>query len=214
MSKFNETTIQTFISELSSNTPVPGGGAVAALSGALAGALGEMVVGLSVGKKFYEEYDNNLKEKLCNISDKCTQEKSNFLHDMDKDVEAFDLVLNAFKLPKETDEDKRERTSAIQSAYMAAMMVPLDVAKRALQLLENIKTVIIYGNPNCLSDAGVGAIQAFAAVEGAILNVKINLKGIKDEFLVKEKGKEANEIIEQAKKLKSEIDIIVNEKMA
>jgi methenyltetrahydrofolate cyclohydrolase len=173
-------TLKTFVETLGSNSPTPGGGSVAALSGAMAFALVEMVARLTVGKKGYEAVNDEMTEVIAaavNLRDE-------LLADVDRDSAAFDQVTAAFKLPKESAEDKARRSAAIQAAYKAAAELPLNVARQIMQGMPLIETAIQRGNKNARSDALSAAFQAKAALAGALANVKINLDSIQDKDFV------------------------------
>lgn len=169
-------TCEGFLDKLASNEPVPGGGSVAALSGGLAAALTAMVANLTVGKKNYESVSDEMEL----YAGRMIQMKTAFVEFIDKDASSFDGVMKAFKLPKETDEEKEARTAAIQDGYKEAIAVPLAVAKASAELFDIIEAVVEKGNKNALSDGLVAAMTARTAVLGALYNVKINLGSVKD----------------------------------
>ena len=174
---FKDMTIEEFLSELSSSKPVPGGGSVAALSAALSSSLISMVARLSVGKKGFEDVEDQMKEIITKCND-CTNE---FLNYIDEDSEAFDKVMNAFKMPKETDDDKKIRKMVIQSSMKGAALTPFKIAEKANDLLEYAETVVMKGNQNAITDGLVSAMLARTAVLSALYNTKINQQSIKDE---------------------------------
>ncbi|MCK8060778.1 MULTISPECIES: cyclodeaminase/cyclohydrolase family protein [unclassified Fusibacter] len=180
-----------FLDKLASNEPVPGGGSVAALTGGIAAALAAMVANLTVGKKNYVEVSEEMEE----IATRMIQMKIAFVEFIDKDANSFDGVMKAFKLPKETDEEKAARTAAIQNGYKEAIAVPLAVAKAASEMFEMIEVVVTKGNQNAVTDGLVAAMSARTAILGALLNVKINLSSVKDEAYV-EKIKSEVEALE------------------
>ena len=178
--KLVEMKISEFIEELSSDSPAPGGGSVAALSGALSAALSSMVCNLTIGKEKYKdvEYDmENILERLQNI-------RKRLLEIIDEDTKAFNQVMDAFKLPKNTEEEKKVRKEKIQEALKKAALVPLETARLCAEIIEISKEVAEKGNKNSITDAGVSMIMADAGLKSAILNVKINLKSIEDEKFV------------------------------
>lgn len=214
MDKMKELDLEKFCEELASSSPAPGGGAVAALCASLSASLSSMVFNLTIDKKFYNEYNEELKAKLIATREFCQTQKNEFLNMMDEDTEAFNGVMASFKLPKETDGEKQLRSAQIQSSYIAAMEVPLKVANRAYGVFESLKIAAQYGNPNAASDAGVGALLALTAVEAALLNVKINLGAIKDSELVARVIAESKDLQEKALSCKLEIMEIVNKKIS
>jgi len=173
--------IKEFLSELSSSSPAPGGGSVAALSGALGAALSSMVCNLTIGKEKYE----NVQDEIKRVLNESEQIRKKLMKLIDKDTEAFNDVIKAFKMPKETDEQKNIRSKAIQEGYKNAVNVPLETALLCEEIFDLAKTVAEKGNQKSITDAAISAIMAKAGFEGAILNVKINLGSIKDEEFVK-----------------------------
>lgn len=200
-------TLKNYLDELSSNSPTPGGGNVAALCGALASSLGEMVCNLSIGKKKYADFEDEA--SMIKLELEKTKEK--FLDLADLDNEAFNRVMSAFKLPKDTEQLKNERTKAIQEATWGAAEVPAKVIKLCGEALPFIQTVAKKGNQNSLSDAGVAASLIFTAAQGALLNVMINCSGLTDQITANEFLKR-HEIIFSEVKLKSQdiVDSIMN----
>lgn len=202
-------TVEEFIREAGSDSPTPGGGSVSALAGSLGAALTTMVANLSFDKKSYKElnddikseFDKNYKELL-----KLTDELKAII---DEDSTAFDGVMAAFKLPKETEEEKSIRTEAIQKGYIKAMEVPNRCADLCLKTLKLQKVFADYGNINAITDVGVGSLLAYSGLEGALLNVKINLLSIKDETYRKDIEGKMIKSLEDGKSLKEEVLSIV-----
>ena len=186
--------INEFTDLLSTDSPAPGGGSVAALCGALSGALSSMVGALTHGKKGYEKTFAEMEE----IGIRGQELKDAFLADVDRDTEAFNSVMEAMRLPKKTDEDKAHRTAAIEEATKQATLVPLGVLERTIEAAKLARRVAEKGNVNSTSDAGVAALAARTAAEGAFLNVRINLPGIEDESFKKE-------TLDKALKLRDEV---------
>ena len=182
--------IDGFTDLLSTDSPAPGGGSVAALCGALSGALSSMVGALTHGKKGYEESFGAMEK--AGIDGQRLKEQ--FLADVDRDTDAFNRVMDAMRLPKKTDEEKAARAAAIEEATKGATLVPLEVLRRTLEAAEIARVVVVKGNKNSISDAGVAALAARTAAEGAYLNVLINLSGIEDESFKKETLAEAEKI--------------------
>jgi len=170
-----------FIKATGSSEPVPGGGSIAALSGSIAASLAEMVANLTIGKKKYIDVE----EEMIAIQKELDIFKFEFLDLIDKDADSFDQVMKAFKMPKETESEKLERTNAIQSGLKGAALAPLEIAKKALDLMDIIEVIVIKGNTNAVTDGLVSAMMARTASLSAILNVRINLASIKDEKFVK-----------------------------
>lgn len=185
-----ELSVKDFIYETASDSPAPGGGSVAALSAASAAALIEMVANLTLGKKGYEEVTAEME----NVKKVAGEYKEKFINYIDEDSDSFNKIMAAFKLPKDTDEQKAERTKVVQEAFKGAATVPLNVGKDAFALLELAKTVVLKGNQNAVTDGAVAAMQARTAVHGAFYNVKINLGSIKDEAFVQNTNSQMKEI--------------------
>lgn len=179
-----------FTDLLSTDSPAPGGGSVAALCGALSGALTSMVGALTHGKKGYEHAFDAVEE----IGVEGQSLKDAFLSDVDRDTDAFNRVMAAARLPKKTEEDKAAREEAMQAANKGATLVPLDVLKRSWDAAQIARRIVEKGNKNSVSDGGVAALTARAAAEGAYLNVLINLPGITDEEFRAATLKEAEEV--------------------
>lgn len=171
-----------FIDAVSSDAPAPGGGSVSALAGALGAALSAMVCRLTIGKKKYEM----VQDEMMGILGQADELTAKLTRLMDQDTDAFNGVMRAFALPRETDAQKQERSAAIQEATRQATLVPLEVMKLGEQALGLANTVAEKGNVNSISDAGVAALMLKAGCEGAALNVRINLTTMKDERFVAE----------------------------
>jgi glutamate formiminotransferase/formiminotetrahydrofolate cyclodeaminase len=182
--------VNAFTDVLSTEAPAPGGGSVAALCGALSGALSSMVAALTHGKKGYEASF----EEMEAIGVRAQALKAAFLEDVDRDTEAFDRVMDAMRLPKGTVGEREAREAAIQEATTGATLVPLGVLRRSLEAAELARAVVERGNKNSASDGGVAALTAQTAAEGAFLNVAINLPGITDERFKRETLAEAERL--------------------
>lgn len=204
-------TVRGFVEELASNSPAPGGGSVAALCGSLGSALGSMVFNLTVGKKAYLALGDEERASVDKGLIIANELKDSFLNLMNEDTEAFNKLMAAFKMEKITEEQKSLRALEIQKAYKAATEIPLEVARKAYDIYEIIEIAVDHGNKNAISDAGVAALLAQAAIEGAIMNVKINLGSIKDEEFTTSIRDEINIISEDGKKKQEEILKVVND---
>ncbi|MBM4159618.1 MAG: cyclodeaminase/cyclohydrolase family protein [Ignavibacteria bacterium] len=169
-----------FLDELASSSPAPGGGSVAALAGAIGSALTSMVCNLTIGKKKYAGVQDEIQSVLAQ-SEKLRRDLTEMI---DQDTEAFNSVMAAFGMPKNTEEEQLQRTSAIQEATQRATLVPLNVMELCERALILAKVVAEKGNKNSVSDAGVAALMLQAACAGAGLNVRINLVALKDEVFV------------------------------
>jgi len=201
--------INNFLDELASNSPTPGGGSVAALAGALGAALISMIGNLTVGKKKYEDVEEDIK-KIISSSEKLRYELSELIED---DVKVFNNFMATYKMPKETEDEKKVRAEKIQESLIEAAKVPLKVAYKCLDILSLSKEVAEKGNINVVSDVGVAVLMAEAALESAILNVKINLRMIKDEKVRTELSSSIKEILLKEKGQKEKVLEIVEQKI-
>jgi glutamate formiminotransferase / formiminotetrahydrofolate cyclodeaminase len=168
--------VRGFVDELSSDSPAPGGGSVAALCGALGAALGAMVANLTIGKKGFDA----VRDEMLEMADRGQIVKDAFLDDIDRDTDAFNAVMAAGRLPKKTEDEQAARNAAIQEASRGAILVPFGVLERTEEVLDLAEATALRGNPNSASDAAVAALTAVAAAEGAYDNVMINLPGVTD----------------------------------
>src|SRR5712692_2416499 len=169
-------TVSRFLDELASASPAPGGGSAAALAGAVGSALSSMVCNLTVGKKKYAEVEAEMKQVLR----KSEELRILFTGMIDRDADAFNKVMEAYALPKETEDQKALRSAAIQEATKEAALVPLELMKHAIDALALSEAAAVKGNANSASDAGTAAQMLHAACESAALNVRINLAAIRD----------------------------------
>jgi len=201
--------VSNFLEELASNSPTPGGGSVAALAGALGAALISMVGNLTVGKKKYEDVEEDIK-KIISSSEKLRYELSQLI---EEDVKVFNNFMATYKMPKETEDEKKIRTEKIQEALIEAARVPLKVAYKCVDILSLSKEVAEKGNINVVSDAGVAVLMAEAALKSAILNVKINLRMIKDEKVRTELSSSIKELLLKEKGQKEKVLEIVEGKI-
>lgn len=202
-------TLEMFLDDLASSSPAPGGGSVAALSGALGAALTSMVCNLTVGKKKYADVDADMKK----IRAQAEELRNTFTHLIDKDTLAFNKVMEAYGLPKDTEPQKALRTVAIREATKEATLVPLEVMKHCIDALALAQEVASRGNVNSISDAGVGALMLHAACEGAALNVRVNLNSLQDSDFVGWKTDEVASLLSTSRMMLDEIQAIVEEKM-
>ncbi|KGK88784.1 methenyltetrahydrofolate cyclohydrolase [Desulfosporosinus sp. HMP52] len=166
-----------FVEELGSNSPAPGGGSAAALVGSLGAALSLMVCNFTEGKPKF----SSVQEEIVQIKEKGIALKHRLLEYVDLDTDAFNEVMKAYKLPKETEAEKAHRSEKIQEATIQATLLPLKVAESCVEVLKLSIRVLTIGNPNTACDASVSGVTAYAGFQGAIFNVKINLGSIKDE---------------------------------
>lgn len=169
-----------FLEKMSSDTPTPGGGSASALAGALSASLVAMVAGLSSKK------DETKKKEMEEIRRKGMSIQKRLFRAIDEDSKSFDAVIRAFRLPKNSEKERLHRAKEIQKAYQKATLIPQLVCQQSLELLEYSKTLIIKGNPNAMSDAGVAAFLADAAFTGGALNIKINLAATTEKKFARE----------------------------
>lgn len=194
-------TVNEFIEKVASKSPAPGGGSVAAVTAAQGIALTKMVTGLTIGKKKYAEFDEIMKE----ISKKAEELTNKLIEYVNKDTEAYNNVSAVFSMPKETDEEKKKRTKAMQEALKTAAVVPFEVMELCHEALILTEKCIGKSNTNAISDLGVAALNLDAGTKGAWLNVKINLSGIKDPDFVNEYAAKGEEICKIANELSTKI---------
>ena len=206
-------TIKAFAEELASNSPAPGGGSAAALAASLGSSLGSMVFNLTVGKKAYNEYEEETKDSILKALEITNLNQVEFLNLMEKDAEEFLELMAAFKLPKNTEEEKTVRKEKIEEGYIKALQVPLTVAEKSYEIYKYIELAANYGNKNAVSDAGVAALLLQTAIESAVLNVKINLSGINDDTYKAQVQQKCNELVKSGLNKKDIIMDIVNSKL-
>ena len=202
-------TCKGFAEETASESPAPGGGSISAYMGALGAALGTMVANLSSHKAGWDDRW----EEFSLWAEKGQALMAELLHLVDEDTEAFNRIMAVFAMPKTTDEEKAARSAALQVATLYATEVPLRTMKAAERVFEIVKAMAEQGNPNSVSDAGVGALAARSAVLGARLNVRINAAGLKDKVKAAELVGEADEIAARVVAMEQEVLKIVEEKI-
>ncbi|MBQ4366966.1 MAG: glutamate formimidoyltransferase [Muribaculaceae bacterium] len=207
--KLVDLTVTGFAEETSRESPAPGGGTISAYMGALGAALGTMVANLSSHKPGWDERWHEFSV----WADKGQAIAKELLHLVDEDTEAFNRIMAAFGLPKKSDEEKAARSAAIQAATLYAAQVPLRTMKESFKVFELCRAMVLEGNPNSVSDAGVGVLAARAAVLGAGMNVKINAGSLKDRAVAQALIAEANELIARANEQEIEITKIVETKL-
>lgn len=204
-----DSTVKEFLNKVAGSDPVPGGGSIAALNGAIAAALAAMVANLTIGKKGYEPHE----ELMRHISGLALQQKDVFVDDIDRDSDAYDKVFACFKMPKATDEEKAARSAAIQEATKHAALVPMQVARNTSELMAIILDVARLGNRNAVTDACVAMMSARSAVLGALMNVRINLGSLKDKEFVAQLQAEADELERLACEKEKELLDEINEEL-
>jgi len=201
--------LREFANELSMDSPAPGGGSVAALCGALSASLSSMVSNLTVGKKEYENVQTKVKE----LAERAQAIKDTMLRDIDLDTQAFNRVMDAFRMKKKTEEQQESRNQAIEEANKEATRIPLRVLENSVKALELAKEVALNGNKNSISDAGVAALTAGAGAEGAFYNVKINIPNIGDEKFKSETQARAKDFLNKARTLEAEVKEIIEKEL-
>ena len=206
---FSEKTLQTLLDQLASSEPAPGGGTVAALSGALAASLVAMVCHLTIGKKDYETVRAEMETTLPRVESL----QRELTDSMQADTDAFTRVMSAYQLPKGTDDEKAARARAIQAALQHASDVPLRVAESCAQVLELARVVAEKGNKNAASDGGVGALMAGAGLRGAVFSATINLSSIADESFVQDHRARVAKLLADAERAEREILSIMEKRL-
>jgi formiminotetrahydrofolate cyclodeaminase len=198
-----------FLDELASNSPAPGGGSVAALSGVLGAALTSMVCRLTIGKKKYAD----VQQEMESVLRRSEELRSSFFKLAEEDVEAFNSVMGVFALPKETVEEKAVRATAIEVATKKATLVPLRVMELCVEGLTLAKVAAEKGNANSISDAGVSALMLHAACAAAALNVRINLSSLQDKPFVENTKAKVGKILKEVEDLSQEVLKITEAKL-
>ena len=208
-SKLIHMDLKAFADETASESPAPGGGSISAYVGALGVSLGTMVANLSAHKRGWDDRW----EEFSNWAEKGMAYQKQLLQLVDEDTNAFNKIMDAFGLPKGTEEEKAERRAVIQEATKYATEVPFKVLDTCFKSMEVMKAMAETGNPNSVTDAGVGALCARTAVRGALLNVKINASGLDDKSFATEIVSKGEAIAVQALSLENEIMTIVESKL-
>ena len=201
--------IQVFLDELASKASTPGGGSAAAIIGAMGAALISMVANFTVGKKGYEDVDADAQA----ILDKSEKLRAQLTDMIKADVDVFNKVMGAYGMAKDTDEQKADRTTAIQAALKEATDVPLACARLSAEVIKLCQPIAEKGNKNVISDAGVAVLAGQAALRSAALNVYINIGGIKDVVFVKDRQNQLDEIMTGMDKLTEEVYQVVKSKL-
>lgn len=197
----SELTVAELLRQTALGTPVPGGGSLSAMVAAAGAALARMVAGLTAGRKQFDAVTPEMNE----LAETAQRLQADLLADMDRDAEAYTAVMTAFRLPRVTTEEKTHRTEAIQHAIREAARVPLAVAEKALAVMTLAGTAVRHGNPNAMSDGAVGAMLARAALQGALFNVRINLRDIQDKAFTTRLRTRATTLDTRARELETAI---------
>ena len=193
--------LEEFMNLTASESVAPGGGSVSAYIGALGIALGSMVANISSHKRGWDERW----DEFSAWAEKGKTIQNELLKLVDEDTNAFNMIMDAFKMPKSTDEEKKERRKAIEEATKNAIMVPFSVMETALRSYEVIEEMVKEGNPNSVTDAGVGALAVRTCIKGAYLNVCVNTEGLKDQQFGDEIKARAADIVKQSDSREKEI---------
>ena len=208
--KLVELSVKDFLNIVDSKSPAPGGGSVSALVSALGCTLGRMVAHLTFDKKKYKELPEGEQIIFKNAFEEIDDYIKILEELVDKDTEAYNLVMAAYKLPKENDTEKEIRKITIEKNLKLAIETPLEICKISKKTLKALKIILKYGNKNAITDLGVSAILLYSGIEGGILNVKVNLAGLDDERFKMETINQLDEILVTSKELKDEILNVVN----
>lgn len=198
-----------FLDKLASRSPEPGGGSASALVGAVGAALVSMVANLTLGKEKYADVQGQV-EELLKSSEKLRDELQGLIQ---KDTEVYGDLSTVFKLPRQTDAEKAERTAKIQDALKKATEVPFEIAEKCLEAARLSETAADIGNVGAVSDAGVAVLFAEAAAQGAALNVKINVNSIEDKKFSESKWARIQEILEETAALRERVVQVTYEKL-
>jgi formiminotetrahydrofolate cyclodeaminase len=210
MADIKDAQIEQFLEALASQAATPGGGSAAAIIGAMGAALVSMVCNLTIGKKKYAEVEGDMKDVLA----KSETLRRKLIGMIEDDVKAFDAVMGAYGMPKETDADKDARAQAIQAALKQATEVPLACARAAREVIDIAATASDKGNLNVISDAGVGVLAGYAALRSAALNVFTNARMITDKTFAEAKLKELNQLLAGAEAATEKAYGVVKDKVS
>lgn len=190
---FSDKSCSEFVEVLASKAPVPGGGGASAMVGALATALGNMVGSLTVGKKKYAAVE----EEMRALKDRCDRLQKDFLHLVERDAEVFEPLARAYSMPKNTEEEKAEKARVMEIVLRNACSVPMEIMEKCCEAIDIIAVFAEKGSVIAISDAGVGAAFAKAALQGASLNVYINTKSMADKALAAELNARCDRMLEE-----------------
>lgn len=203
--KLIDMSVADFTNEVDSNSPAPGGGSVSALASDIGVSLARMMAHLSFEKKKFEQLDEKTKEEFKSRFDKLGEIRKELSTLVDKDTESFNEFMKAVKMPKETEEQNKLRAKAIQEATIFSIEVPYKTASLSLEALRLLDFLIKNGNQNAITDIGVGTLMLSAGMEGAILNVKVNLGQIKDKQIYDKYRDGCKEILSEGNEIKDNI---------
>ena len=211
--KLVDLSVKDFLNIVDSKSPAPGGGSVSALVSTLGCTLGRMVAHLTFDKKKYKELPLDEQENFTKSFEEL--EKYRYLLEelIDKDTEAYNLVMAAYKLPKETEEEKLLRKETIEKNLKLAIDTPMSICQISEKALILLKSILKNGNKNAITDLGVAAILLYSGIEGGVLNVKVNLGGLSDEIFKKETLEELDRVIKKSRIERDEIMEVVNKSL-
>ncbi|PKK99647.1 MAG: formimidoyltetrahydrofolate cyclodeaminase [Tenericutes bacterium HGW-Tenericutes-2] len=201
-----------FINEIDSKSPAPGGGSVAALSAALGVSLARMVGHLTVDKKKFLALSPDIQLEFKDTCDSLIMMKDQLVSLIDLDTESFNLIVKAFKMPKITEEEIKARNEKIQEGTLEAIIVPIKVASLSLSAMHQIPYILKYGNKQTISDLGVSTLMLSSGIDGACMNVLINLPGLEDRIATNQFKKQVDDLINKSHQIRDEIlDIVYKE---
>jgi formiminotetrahydrofolate cyclodeaminase len=200
-SMLSELTVNELLERTAAGTPLPGGGSLSALVAAVGASLAQMVAMLTAGRSKFAAVDEDMRS----LAEKAHKLRQELLVDMDRDAAAYDAVMAALRLPQKTEAEQQRRSEAVQTAIKDAARVPLAVAEKALAVMALARTAVRSGNPNAASDGAVGAMLARAALQGALFNVRINLRDLQDQAFSIRLRRAAEELAGRAEALEREI---------
>ncbi|QWC00369.1 cyclodeaminase/cyclohydrolase family protein [Mycoplasmatota bacterium] len=203
--KLVDLSVKEFIDTLASDAVAPGGGSVSALAGANGCGLLAMAGELTFNKKKFKELDEEVKKNFKDLIDFFKNAKNQFLSYIDEDTDAFNMLMDAFRLPKEQEDERRKRSLEIQKATMETIRVPMEVCHLSIESLRKVADVMAHSNKNTISDQGVGVMMLHSAIEGSAMNVLINLSGLKDHVLAKEYRETVEDIKKEANALRESL---------
>ncbi len=198
-------TLKAFIEEIDSKSPAPGGGSVSALISTLGVSLARMVGHLTVGKKKFLAYSKEIQLEFLDVHAELINIKNELERMIDKDTDAFNLIMNAYQMPKTTPEEIEARKEKIESGTIEAIMVPIKVASLSIAAMHQLPFLIEYGNKQTVSDLGVAVLSLATGAEGACMNVLINLPGLNDRIAAKQYEDQAHNLIKTAHEIRDEL---------
>jgi methenyltetrahydrofolate cyclohydrolase len=203
-----------FLNEVDSKSPAPGGGSVAALLSSLGISLIRMVGHLTIEKKKFKQLPDDIQTLFFRKTNELLNLKDELIQLIDADTEAFNRIMEAYNMPKATEADLSERLKAIEQATIEAITVPQTVANLSLRAIEDLDIIMTYGNPMTISDIGVGVLSLCAGIEGACLNMLINLSGLSLEKDIKMYKHEVTLILNQMQTIKEKIRSVIYQKLS